>query len=1055
MIQLNASQIMPQFPVSSTDGLPMDPVNLPVSTRNKHMAEFESMVGAMGSQQYLPNNMQRPMHMMLTDQVHQKQLLSHKRKSSADGAASKKRVQVGSLSTSPRLSQPSVPNKRIAQQGSMPNTPRSGNSGKKVVQIEPAVSKSLSSATRNRNSGQTEVSPKSQMESSDSVRSKLRESLAAALSLVSQQQEDFSAVDKKNQGDPAIMDKELEDPKPSETISSTADPAIPDSEKALHDHNHVNTSGDVHSKDIMGDATNSWEFVGHDFQSDAVLHVEDASFSDSFFVKDDLLLGNGLSWVMDLDENAAGVEQVEPDQDPKLMNADVGVGEKQQAVVPMESISRRFEPTPESLVMHEDADVGEKEQAGLSAQSVALKIELELFKLYGSVNKKYKEKGRSLLFNLKDRNNPELRERVMSGEIPPEKLCSMTAEELASKELSQWRIAKAEELAQMKVLPDVEVDIRRLVRKTHKGEFQVEFEQDIAALVDVPVNTSLPSGSESPSNASEITSTDTVSGVNNKVDAKSEIHSSRNQDDEYKLTIPTDGADMMQGLMEDDTRDLPPILSLDEFMESLDKEPPFDNLPINSGKTGSFIKKDISEAGTELKLSDKALKDPVEKEVQKTEEVKSKILKPDADMKPISSQTEPKYPVTGIAKAERVWDGLVQLNTSFIANIVGMYKSGEKAITKEWLNLFEVKGRVRLDAFEKYLHALPMSRSRAMMVAHFALKDGSTDSDHANLQEMVDSYVVESRVGFAEPAPGVELYLCPPRKGTLDMLSKHLTENYTEKLDAIENGFIGIVVWRKVPLTSAVSPKPSQQHKDESASRHQPFSSRRHQEQEVLVNANVKSASKPAPPHFMSKPAPVADDDDDDVPPGFGPPVAREDDDLPEFSFSGGSQFPRQNAAREPEMGKPLPPAQAPSRPVEKMRELIKKYGQSGNNVVASGIVLEPWNDDDDIPEWQPEARQQRLPSPTPQQTFCPSLPQPVLHPHFANQQPPMMPLVKPVQQPFQSMQPFQPLQPPIAPLQNGAQWQQGAWWTPSPPSMQQSNLGNHLIGGQFPGRRS
>ncbi|EFJ11571.1 hypothetical protein SELMODRAFT_9085, partial [Selaginella moellendorffii] len=58
---------------------------------------------------------------------------------------------------------------------------------------------------------------------------------------------------------------------------------------------------------------------------------------------------------------------------------------------------------------------------------------------------KYKEKARSLVFNLKDKNNPDLRARVFVGEVSPEQLCSMTIEQLASKELSQWRMAKAEE----------------------------------------------------------------------------------------------------------------------------------------------------------------------------------------------------------------------------------------------------------------------------------------------------------------------------------------------------------------------------------------------------------------------------------------------------------------------------------------------------------------------------------------------------------------------------------------------------------------------------------
>lgn len=42
--------------------------------------------------------------------------------------------------------------------------------------------------------------------------------------------------------------------------------------------------------------------------------------------------------------------------------------------------------------------------------------------------------------------------------------------------------------------------------------------------------------------------------------------------------------------------------------------------------------------------------------------------------------------------------------------------SGEKTKTVEWPNSLEIKGRVRLDAFEKFIKELPMSRSRAVMV---------------------------------------------------------------------------------------------------------------------------------------------------------------------------------------------------------------------------------------------------------------------------------------------------------------------------------------------------
>lgn len=43
--------------------------------------------------------------------------------------------------------------------------------------------------------------------------------------------------------------------------------------------------------------------------------------------------------------------------------------------------------------------------------------------------------------------------------------------------------------------------------------------------------------------------------------------------------------------------------------------------------------------------------------------------------------------------------------------------SGERTSAKDWPGILEIKGRVRLDAFEKFLHELPLSRSRAVMVS--------------------------------------------------------------------------------------------------------------------------------------------------------------------------------------------------------------------------------------------------------------------------------------------------------------------------------------------------
>jgi len=63
---------------------------------------------------------------------------------------------------------------------------------------------------------------------------------------------------------------------------------------------------------------------------------------------------------------------------------------------------------------------------------VAVTVETLMFEKLGRSNGAQKLKYRSIIFNLKDANNPDLRRRVLLGEIKPEKLIVMTAEEMAS-----------------------------------------------------------------------------------------------------------------------------------------------------------------------------------------------------------------------------------------------------------------------------------------------------------------------------------------------------------------------------------------------------------------------------------------------------------------------------------------------------------------------------------------------------------------------------------------------------------------------------------------------
>ncbi|KAK9110161.1 hypothetical protein Sjap_018221 [Stephania japonica] len=816
-------------------------------------------------------------------------------------------------------------------------------------------------------------------EPSESVRSKLRESLADALALVSVQP--GKGVESNSQS--AAANKLDPDNENSHIVESTSTPVDVDSFNA--------TSGNAPSKDIdsvekinedlnpykensvlenMEVATQTSNDLEQEFQLKYVLLDEDASMSNSFLIKDDFLQGNGLCWESDLDLGVAGVPETHCVKKPKLTHEVDGNGD------------RHAEPSPKVL---------------------ATRIEAELFKLFGGVNKKYKEKGRSLLFNLKDRNNPELRERVMSGEISPERLCSMTAEELASKELSEWRMAKAEELAQMVVLPESEVDVRRLVKKTHKGEFQVEFEQYDGASVEVAVGSTLLSQYQQKSDEKE-SSRPPKSHETQKSKVTHDKVNVEGQHSESGLAkLSSDSTDLMHGLLVDDLKDadLPPIVSLDEFMESLDSEPPFESLSAAAAQSESTSdeKKDFV---PELESSAAGVGDIVDDVSDKLDKVEMEISKENASPKSKKTTMELETPLnSGQSPAgEHLWEGLVQLNISSISTAFGYFKSGEKTSVKEWPSLLDIKGRVRLEAFSKFLQELHMSRSRAIMVLHFCWKEGSPEEGRSKINEVVDSYVADERVGFAEPAPGMELYLCPPHRTTVEMLGKHLSKDDTETLNAINNGLIGIVIWRKPHVTSTLSPNGGSHHKHTSKkSNHL----RRHEK-----NSNMKSsASILGPPPALPKPDPIVDDDD--VPPGFGPASARDDDDLPEFDFVSNSGRPSsQNPSHNASLSQPSPHSRPAQRPVYQMRELVSKYGVGGEAVKSGqvnwkqsqGIELEPWNDDDDIPEWRPQQLLQPhvLPPPPPP---IPHQPVQLMH-GFQQQQ------AQPMPQP-QYMNPLQP----------------------------------------------
>ncbi|CAM4681331.1 unnamed protein product [Leuciscus chuanchicus] len=91
---------------------------------------------------------------------------------------------------------------------------------------------------------------------------------------------------------------------------------------------------------------------------------------------------------------------------------------------------------------------GDHQTIGADCEHLAAQIEdyiLLIATEFKSTDIKYKTRLRSRISNLKDQKNPDLRRNVLCGNISPDRIASMTAEEMASAELKEIRKALTKE----------------------------------------------------------------------------------------------------------------------------------------------------------------------------------------------------------------------------------------------------------------------------------------------------------------------------------------------------------------------------------------------------------------------------------------------------------------------------------------------------------------------------------------------------------------------------------------------------------------------------------
>ena len=122
-------------------------------------------------------------------------------------------------------------------------------------------------------------------------------------------------------------------------------------------------------------------------------------------------------------------------------------------------------------------------------ERLAEEIEEALFRVHNKdAGHKYRLKYRSLIFNIKDGKNTGLFRKIAEERISPKHLVSLTAEEMASKELQQWRKAELEH--DIEKIKTTELDKishgDKFFIKSHKGDMVLEDKKKEKEVVKLP-----------------------------------------------------------------------------------------------------------------------------------------------------------------------------------------------------------------------------------------------------------------------------------------------------------------------------------------------------------------------------------------------------------------------------------------------------------------------------------------------------------------------------------------------------------------------------------------
>lgn len=358
----------------------------------------------------------------------------------------------------------------------------------------------------------------------------------------------------------------------------------------------------------------------------------------------------------------------------------------------------------------------------------------------------------------------------------------------------------------------------------------------------------------------------------------------------------------------------------------------------------------------------------------------------------INKDDEEKVTGNGLKTDEKkLWEGSLQLSSSVTLLATAFFKSGEKLVGNKWPESIEVKGKVRLEAFEKYVKDLPRSRNRGLMVISVCWKEGSSNTGLTGMKEVAKGYKKSSRVGFAQLVSGIDLYICPRSDPIITILAKYGFFKGMSVLDDKQDSMIGCVVWRKNRPSNPTnktsdnnksSPDPIQPPNPKSESLTLPLTSNIESNKNMLSSVDVDHNNL-----VVNSSSNCSSSDSGNL--GQKRVFQDNDDDLPEFDFG----------------IKPVVNSQKMdnSQSTQLTENVKRNVGDASLDQSSKKSKL---FDDDDMPEWCPPTVRRQVPpqNTTPNFQNLPSCPP----------RPPLPPLPIPPPprvdtRPLFSYQPFRP----------------------------------------------